>query len=70
MLTLVANFVKDRGCARPNWPKYVLGNSTTTLAKLVYGGNVLASNVVQAVESDSMDGPCALWNLFLDVRSI
>ncbi|KAJ7139656.1 Alpha/Beta hydrolase protein [Mycena epipterygia] len=69
MQTLVANFVKNPAVAPvPNWPKYVPGNKTTTLAKLAYNGNVLASNVVQPVESDSIDSPCALWNQFLDVR--
>ncbi|KAJ7130255.1 Carboxylesterase [Mycena epipterygia] len=69
MQTLVANFVKDPAVAPvPNWPKYVPGNKTTTLAKLAYNGNVLTSNVVQPVKSDSIDSPCALWNQFLDVR--
>ncbi|KAJ6476185.1 para-nitrobenzyl esterase, partial [Mycena sanguinolenta] len=69
MQTLVANFVKDPMVApAPNWPKYVPGNLTRTLAKLAYNGNVEARNVVQAVESDSVDLPCeALWNNFLDI---
>ncbi|KAJ7139655.1 Alpha/Beta hydrolase protein [Mycena epipterygia] len=55
MQTLVANFVKDPTVSpAPNWPQYVPGNSTTTLAKLAYNGNFLASNVVQTAESDSI----------------
>jgi len=70
MQTLVANFVKNPTVApAPNWPKYVPGNLTTTLAKLAYNGNVDANNVVQAVESDSIDFPCnVLWNNLLDIR--
>ncbi|KAJ7139650.1 Alpha/Beta hydrolase protein [Mycena epipterygia] len=69
MQTLVANFVKNPATApAPDWPEYVPGSITTTLAKLAYNGNVLASNVVQPVESDSIDGPCALWDQFLDLR--
>ncbi|KAJ7770939.1 hypothetical protein DFH07DRAFT_768662 [Mycena maculata] len=53
MQTLIANFIKDPMAEPvPNWPKYVLGNTTTTLVMLAYSGNVVASNVVQAVESD------------------
>jgi carboxylesterase type B len=55
MQTLVANFVKNPTVApAPNWPKYVPGNRTTTLAKLAYSGNVEANNVVQSVQSDSI----------------
>ncbi|KAJ7456523.1 Alpha/Beta hydrolase protein [Mycena latifolia] len=69
MQTLLANFVKNPTRApAPNWPKYVPGNTTTTLANLAYNGNVVAGNVVQPVESDSLDGPCSFWNIFLDVR--
>ncbi|KAJ7456536.1 Carboxylesterase [Mycena latifolia] len=69
MQTLVGNFVKNPTQAPAlNWPKYLPGNTTTTLAKLAYNGNVLATNVVQPVESDSFDGPCAFWSLFLDAR--
>ncbi|KAJ7630562.1 Alpha/Beta hydrolase protein [Roridomyces roridus] len=69
MQGIVGNFVKDPTVSpAPNWPKYVPGSTTKTLAKLAYNGNVEPSNVVQAVESDSIDGPCSLWNLFLDVR--
>ncbi|KAJ6604171.1 Carboxylesterase [Mycena vulgaris] len=70
MQTLIANFVKNPAEApAPNWPKYVPGNTTTTLAKLAYDGNVEASNVVQAVGSNSLDFACdAFWDFFLDVR--
>ncbi|KAF7340062.1 Carboxylic ester hydrolase [Mycena venus] len=70
MQTLVGNFVKNPTVSpASNWPKYFPGPLTTTLAKLAYNGNVAPTNVVQAVESDSIDGPCnAFWNTFLDVR--
>ncbi|KAJ7492897.1 Alpha/Beta hydrolase protein [Mycena latifolia] len=70
MQTLVANFAKNPTASpAPNWPRYVPGNRTATLAKLAYDGNVLVRNVVQAVTSDAIDGPCdALWNQLLDVR--
>ncbi|KAJ7916494.1 Alpha/Beta hydrolase protein [Mycena leptocephala] len=69
METVIANFVKNPLVSpAPRWPKYVPGNRTKTLAKLAYDGNVGLGDVVQAVESDSVDGPCALWNQFLDVR--
>jgi hypothetical protein len=55
MQTIVANFVKNPAVSpAPNWSKYVPGSATTTLAKLAYNGNVVANNVVQAVESDSI----------------
>ncbi|KAJ7480180.1 Alpha/Beta hydrolase protein [Mycena galericulata] len=70
MQTIVGNFIKNPTTApAPNWPKYVPGNKTTTLAKLAYEGNVLASDVVQAVESDSIDAPCTFWDQLLDVRT-
>ncbi|KAJ7124805.1 Carboxylesterase [Mycena crocata] len=71
MQTLIANFVKNpTQSPAPDWPRYVPGNRTATLAKLAYQGNVGVNNVVQAVESDSLDGPCdVLWNRFLDVRT-
>ncbi|KAJ7899306.1 Alpha/Beta hydrolase protein [Mycena olivaceomarginata] len=70
MQTLIANFVKNPSVPpAPHWPKYVPGNTTTTLAGLAYEGNVALRNVVQVAESDSVDGPCdALWNQILDVR--
>jgi len=70
MQTLVANFVKNPAQSpAAHWPKYLPGNTTTTLAKLAYSGNVEAANVVQPVGSNSLDEPCdAFWNFFLDVR--
>ncbi|KAJ7693570.1 Alpha/Beta hydrolase protein [Mycena rosella] len=70
MQTLVANFVKNpTEPPAPNWPRYVPGNATTTLAKLAYNGNVLTRNVVRPAQSDSLDGPCeAFWDFFLDAR--
>ncbi|KAJ7071409.1 Carboxylesterase [Mycena amicta] len=68
MQTTIANFVKNPAVLpAPNWAKYVPGNRTTTLAKLAYNGNVLTTNVVQPAESDSIDGPCSLWDSLLDV---
>ncbi|KAJ6513515.1 Carboxylesterase [Mycena vulgaris] len=66
--TAIANFVKNPNTSPAlNWPKYVPGSSTKTLAKLAYNGNVEPNNFVDAVQSDSLDGPCdALWNQFLD----
>lgn len=55
MQRLVANFVKNPAVApAPNWPKYVPGNRTATLAKLAYDGNVGLGNVVQVAQSDSL----------------
>ncbi|KAJ7698124.1 hypothetical protein B0H17DRAFT_927865, partial [Mycena rosella] len=66
--TAIANFVKDPDTSPAiNWPKYIPGPSTKTLAKLAYTGNVNPDNFVDPVQSNSLDGPCdALWNLFLD----
>ncbi|KAJ7022064.1 Alpha/Beta hydrolase protein [Mycena alexandri] len=67
MQAIVANFVKNPTVApAANWPKYIPGPLTTTLAKLAYNGNVATSNVVQTVKSDSIDGPCAFWDTILD----
>ncbi|KAJ7785819.1 Alpha/Beta hydrolase protein [Mycena metata] len=67
MQTIVANFVKNPTVApAANWAKYIPGPLTATLAKLAYNGNVAPSNVVQAVQSDSIDGPCAFWDTILD----
>ncbi|KAJ6510649.1 Carboxylesterase [Mycena sanguinolenta] len=69
MQAIVANFARNPTVApAPNWPKYLPGNTTSTLAQLAYNSNVALSNVVQTVVSNSLDSPCALWNLFLDVR--
>ncbi|THU79860.1 alpha/beta-hydrolase [Dendrothele bispora CBS 962.96] len=66
--TIIANFIKNPNeSPAPNWLQYVLpGSDTQTLAKLAYQGNVELDNVVMPVQSDSVDGPCALWNRFLD----
>ncbi|KAF5358876.1 hypothetical protein D9757_012298 [Collybiopsis confluens] len=66
--TAMANFIKDPNTSpAPNWPKYIPGNRSTTLAKLAYDGNVEMGNFVSAVESDALDVPCGkLWNMFLD----
>ncbi|KAF7306523.1 Carboxylic ester hydrolase [Mycena indigotica] len=67
MQTLIANFVKDPTTPpAPQWAKYAPGKNT--LAKLAYSNNVQTSNVVQSVQSDSLDGACSLWDQFLDVR--
>ncbi|KAF7324602.1 Carboxylic ester hydrolase [Mycena kentingensis (nom. inval.)] len=67
--TTIANFVKDpTNSPAPNWPRYLPGNNTKTLAKLAYNGNVAPNNVIDAVRSDALDGPCALWDKFLDIR--
>ncbi|KAF7348611.1 Carboxylic ester hydrolase [Mycena venus] len=70
MENIVANFARNPAAApAPNWPKYVPGNTTNTLAKLAYNSNVALSNVVQTAGSNSLDSPCdTLWNQFLDVR--
>ncbi|KAF9049446.1 Alpha/Beta hydrolase protein [Rhodocollybia butyracea] len=65
--TAIANFIKnpDQSPA-PNWPKYLPGNNTKTLARLAYNGNVDTGNFVQAEKSNSQDSPCTeLWNIFL-----
>jgi carboxylesterase type B len=65
--TAIANFIKNPNeSPAPNWPKYVPGGSTQTLARLAYNGNVETDNFVQAVTSNSQDTPCALWDLLLD----
>ncbi|KAJ7235088.1 Alpha/Beta hydrolase protein [Mycena haematopus] len=69
MQTIVGNFARNSAAApAPNWPRYVPGNTTSTLAQLAYNSNVNLSNVVQTVVSNSLDSPCTLWNQFLDVR--
>ncbi|KAF8142666.1 hypothetical protein K438DRAFT_1784467 [Mycena galopus ATCC 62051] len=75
MQTIVANFARNPAATpAPNWPKYVPGNTTLTLAQLAYLSNVALSDVVETVRSvtvvsDSLDSPCdTLWNEFLDVR--
>ncbi|KAF7306522.1 Carboxylic ester hydrolase [Mycena indigotica] len=69
MQTVIANFVKDPFTSpAPRWGKYDAGKKTSILAKLAYDGKVRLSNVVDAVRGDSLDGPCTLWDQFLDVR--
>ncbi|KAJ7630496.1 Carboxylesterase [Roridomyces roridus] len=70
MQNIVGNFVRNPTVSPAlNWPKYIPGSATKTLAKLAYNGNVLVDDVLQAVQSDSLDTPCAaFWNQFLDVR--
>ncbi|KAJ6615858.1 Carboxylesterase [Mycena sp. CBHHK59/15] len=62
--TAIANFIKDPNAPPAvNWPEYIPGPTTKTLAKLAYDGNVDPHNFVENVQSDSVDGPCdALWN--------
>jgi len=65
--TAIANFIKDPNeSPAPNWPKYIPGSLTQTLARLAYNGNVETDNFVQAVTSDSQDTPCVLWDVLLD----
>ncbi|KAJ6614098.1 Carboxylesterase [Mycena sp. CBHHK59/15] len=68
--TAIANFIKDPNTSPAvNWPKYIPGPSANTLAKLAYKGNINVDpdNFVQAVQSNSLDGPCdALWDTILD----
>ncbi|KAJ6470266.1 para-nitrobenzyl esterase [Mycena vitilis] len=64
MQTIVANFVKNPAVApAPHWLEYVPGNTTTTLAKLAYGGNVALGNVVQAAGSNSLVRPISTSKL-------
>jgi hypothetical protein len=52
--TAIANFVKNPSQSPAlNWPEYIPGNNTQTLARLAYNGNVDTGNFVQAVTSDS-----------------
>jgi hypothetical protein len=52
--TAFANFIKNPTTSpAENWPQYVPGNATQTLAKIAYVGNVDPDNFVQAVQSDS-----------------
>jgi hypothetical protein len=53
--TAVANFIKDPSTPPAvNWPKYIQGNSSQTLAKIAYNDNVAPDNFVQAVEPGSV----------------
>lgn len=52
MQTIYGNFIRDpTSPPAPNWPRYVPGNTTTTLAKLAYNGNVALGNVAMTVRS-------------------
>jgi hypothetical protein len=52
--TVIANFVRDpTQSPAPGWPAYVPGNSTRTLAKIAYDGNVEVDDLVDLVTSDS-----------------
>ncbi|TDL20063.1 alpha/beta-hydrolase [Rickenella mellea] len=68
--TAFANFIKNPNAdPSPEWVKYVPGNTTKTLARIAYNGNVDTNNFVELAESDSIDGPCAaVWNKLLDFR--
>jgi hypothetical protein len=53
--TAISNFIKDPSRSPAvNWPKYVPGPATNTLAKLAYNGNVDPDNFVDAVQSNSL----------------
>ncbi|KAH9971638.1 Alpha/Beta hydrolase protein [Russula compacta] len=65
--TAFANFAKDPASSpAPNWPSYNPG--LPTLAKIAYHGNVDFYNFVEPVPSNSTDGPCSVWDQFLDYR--
>ncbi|KAF8504324.1 Alpha/Beta hydrolase protein [Russula emetica] len=71
--TAFANFVKNPNSSpAPHWPPYEPEGSengcTHTLAKIAYEGNVDFGNFVQPVQPNSTDGPCNVWDLFLDYR--
>ncbi|KAF7334265.1 Carboxylic ester hydrolase [Mycena sanguinolenta] len=70
MQATIGNYIKDPTVSpAQNWPTYVPGNVTATLAAMAYSGNVRPDNFIQLETGDSIDGPCnALWNEFLDVR--
>lgn len=67
MQTVWANFIKNPTVSpAPGWLKFVPGNTTNSLAKLAFNGNVDLINVVEAVPGDADDEPCNdLWNRFL-----
>ncbi|KAN0126023.1 carboxylic ester hydrolase [Russula decolorans] len=71
--TAFANFAKNPNSSpAPHWPPYepdVSGNACTpTLAKIAYQGNTDFGNFVQPVQPNSTDGPCNVWDRFLDFR--
>ncbi|KAE9387860.1 alpha/beta-hydrolase [Gymnopus androsaceus JB14] len=62
--TTIANVIKNPNQSpAPNWPKYVPGGLTRTLARLAYNGNVDMGNFVQAETSNSQDAPCTLFSV-------
>jgi len=66
MQTAIANFVKNPTAAAGPAPNWARGSGT--VAKLAFNGNADTGNVVQPVAAASVDGPCALWDKFLDIR--
>jgi hypothetical protein len=63
MQNIVANFARNPTAApAPNWPEYVPGNTTNTLAKLAFSSNVMLSDVVQTAASDSLVSYAPLFN--------
>jgi len=68
-----ANFIKDPvNSPAPNWPAYepgLLGIAPVpTLAEVAYEGNVDLDDFVKPVQPISRDGPCIVWDAFLDFR--
>ncbi|KAI0300093.1 Carboxylesterase [Multifurca ochricompacta] len=72
--TAFANFAKNPEDAPPvaNWHAYepgLLGVALIpTLAKIAYHGNVDPDNFIELVDPLSTDGPCIVWDPFLDFR--
>ncbi|KAI0275868.1 Alpha/Beta hydrolase protein [Russula aff. rugulosa BPL654] len=67
------NFVKNPNLSlAPHWspyePEISVTACTPTLAKIAYQGNVDFGNFIQPVQPDSTDGPCNVWDEFLDYR--
>ncbi|KAF7348511.1 Carboxylic ester hydrolase [Mycena venus] len=70
MQTTIGNYIKNPTVSPAlNWPTYVPGNSTATVAMIAFSDNVRPNDFIQLQTADSIDGPCnALWDAFLDVR--
>ncbi|KAF8528406.1 Alpha/Beta hydrolase protein [Hysterangium stoloniferum] len=68
MQTVWTNFIKNPFAnPAPGWEQFRPDNSTQTLAKLSFDGNVQLGNVVQPAPAGLIDGPCdKIWNFFLD----
>jgi len=66
--TAFANFAKNpvNVSPAPNWPAYE--PTGRTLAKIAYRGNVDFDDFVKPVHPISTDGPCIVWDPFLDYR--